>query len=115
MPCIDCGEQATHRGRCVAHHAEYESRPAVRSRRVRRERLATGNDAANRLRKIMRRSGMVDCAKCPSSVFASAADVDHIVPLAHGGEDVDDNVQILCRSCHKAKTRLDFAFSNTPF
>jgi 5-methylcytosine-specific restriction protein A len=48
-------------------------------------------------------------------VLASALDVDHIRPIAHGGEDVDENVQALCRPCHKLKTRTDFGFANTPF
>ena len=29
---------------------------------------------------------------------------DHIVPLAEGGGDGDDNLQTLCQSCDKAKT-----------
>ncbi|WP_280671836.1 HNH endonuclease signature motif containing protein [Kitasatospora sp. MAP12-44] len=63
----------------------------------------------------MRRSGWVKCAVCPSHILPSAADVDHIRPLALGGEDTAENVQILCRPCHKAKTRRDFNFSNPPF
>lgn len=30
---------------------------------------------------------------------------DHIVPLWEGGTDDEDNLQLLCRPCHKAKTR----------
>lgn len=33
--------------------------------------------------------------------------VDHIVPLAFGGSDTDDNKQLLCDACHKAKSRLE--------
>ncbi|MFE2635414.1 HNH endonuclease [Streptomyces scopuliridis] len=29
-------------------------------------------------------------------------------PLARGGEDTDQNVQVLCRECHLAKTGEDF-------
>ncbi|MEU5031945.1 MULTISPECIES: HNH endonuclease [Streptomyces] len=29
-------------------------------------------------------------------------------PLALGGEDIDENVQPLCKSCHNLKTREDF-------
>jgi 5-methylcytosine-specific restriction protein A len=89
--------------------------PTIRKHRKRREAIAAGNDAAARLRREMRKSVMVVCARCPARVFASAADVDHIVPLAKGGQDIDSNVQILCRPCHKAKTRVDFDFQNTPF
>ncbi|MFJ6137401.1 HNH endonuclease [Kitasatospora sp. NPDC092286] len=42
------------------------------------------------------------------SHLASGLEVDHITPIAHGGEDVAGNVQLLCLSCHAAKTRADF-------
>jgi 5-methylcytosine-specific restriction protein A len=35
-------------------------------------------------------------------------DIDHVLPLSKGGEDVDSNVQPLCKACHKAKTAIDF-------
>jgi 5-methylcytosine-specific restriction endonuclease McrA len=31
-------------------------------------------------------------------------EVDHIIELAAGGENTIDNLQILCKPCHKAKT-----------
>jgi 5-methylcytosine-specific restriction protein A len=67
------------------------------------------------MRKAIREAGWAQCAKCPCRVLPSAADVDHVVPLALGGEDIDSNVQILCRPCHKLKTRSDFNFSAPPF
>ncbi|MFJ2579884.1 HNH endonuclease [Kitasatospora aureofaciens] len=45
----------------------------------------------------------------------SGVDIDHRQPLALGGEDVDGNVQVLCKSCHKAKTRRDFQAQRPPF
>jgi 5-methylcytosine-specific restriction protein A len=42
-------------------------------------------------------------------------DIDHIVPLAKGGEDIESNVQVLCKACHKAKTREDFDRKRPPF
>ena len=30
---------------------------------------------------------------------------DHVVPLAEGGEDDEENVQPLCQDCSDAKTR----------
>ncbi|WP_443334423.1 HNH endonuclease [Streptomyces sp. MMBL 11-1] len=38
----------------------------------------------------------------------SQLDIDHIKPLALGGEDVESNVQALCKRCHKTKTAMDF-------
>jgi 5-methylcytosine-specific restriction protein A len=83
--------------------------------RRRRKAIQDGNNAAARLRAEIRRVGYVKCARCPLTVLASACDVDHIQPLALDGEDIDSNVQALCRPCHKAKTRVDFGFTNTPF
>ena len=37
-----------------------------------------------------------------------AVDVDHIIPLASGGERLDlHNLQSLCRPCHRVKTERD--------
>jgi 5-methylcytosine-specific restriction endonuclease McrA len=33
-----------------------------------------------------------------------ATEVDHIIELAAGGSNTIDNVQPLCKDCHKAKT-----------
>ena len=37
----------------------------------------------------------------------AAADVDHIVPLADGGTDDEDNLQVLCKCCHGLKTEAE--------
>ena len=36
--------------------------------------------------------------------YVTATDVDHIVPIAHGGTDDESNLQSLCHECHKVKT-----------
>ncbi|AJG17323.1 phage holin [Pseudomonas plecoglossicida] len=33
--------------------------------------------------------------------------MDHIVALAHGGTDDDDNLRAINRDCHKAKTQRE--------
>jgi 5-methylcytosine-specific restriction endonuclease McrA len=30
----------------------------------------------------------------------TAFDIDHVTPLADGGEDVPENMQLLCSGCH---------------
>jgi 5-methylcytosine-specific restriction protein A len=48
------------------------------------------------------------CRKCASKGVVRAATVpDHIIALVNGGEDVDSNIQCLCRWHHEAKTRED--------
>ena len=36
-----------------------------------------------------------------------AADVDHTLPLADGGTDDEDNLQVLCKCCHGIKTAIE--------
>jgi 5-methylcytosine-specific restriction protein A len=50
------------------------------------------------------------CAMCEASGRVTAATVrDHIVPLAEGGLESEDNVQGLCEPCHRAKTATEAA------
>jgi 5-methylcytosine-specific restriction enzyme A len=50
------------------------------------------------------------CADCRCKTGGAAGlDWDHIHPLAMGGADELDNLQPLCRGCHKAKTKTDAA------
>lgn len=83
---------------------------SVLARRRRPDVLARGHDAAATLRRALRRAGRGTCAGCGIEAPPSALDVDHIVPLAHGGGDVTANVQPLCRPCHRAKTRDDMGY-----
>ncbi len=87
----------------------------MQSHRKRRAAIARGSNAAGLMRRALRKAGRGECASCRLSFLASAIDVDHITPLAKGGEDVAGNVQLLCRPCHKAKTRRDFDFKAPPF
>ena len=32
---------------------------------------------------------------------------DHVIPLAEGGLEQEDNIQALCRPCHQAKTEQE--------
>lgn len=108
MRCIDCPESATHRGRCRAHHGAYEGRASVCIRRKRGRSRADQHDAAARLRRHVQEKGHAWCDWCLNDFPVSAVDVDHVRPLALGGEDTDGNVQVLCRGCHRLKTVTEF-------
>ncbi|MDO7843442.1 HNH endonuclease [Sphingomonas immobilis] len=41
-----------------------------------------------------------------------ATDVNHIVPLAHGGDDVDENTENLCGPCHLRVTAKQFGHAD---
>ncbi|MBZ4319527.1 HNH endonuclease [Streptomyces huiliensis] len=108
MRCIDCTEPATARGRCEAHHQAHEDRPAVRARRSRGRRRAARHDGAARLRRVLDERGSGWCAWCLGVYMASGLEVDHVRPLALGGDDTDGNVHVLCRECHQLKTATEF-------
>ena len=56
--------------------------------------------------RILIRDAFV-CRSCGHVVSGHDANVDHIVPLEDGGTDADENLQVLCRSCHGKKTRRE--------
>jgi len=56
-----------------------------------------------RLNLFMKRKGT--CTICYQKIDAGKAwDIDHIIPLALGGTNEPENLQILCKPCHQSKT-----------
>jgi 5-methylcytosine-specific restriction endonuclease McrA len=54
---------------------------------------------------VMRRDRFT-CQYCRTRHRARELEVDHIVEIARGGPSLDyENLQTLCRGCHRAKTR----------
>lgn len=52
-----------------------------------------------------------DCGLCKTceriGVTTTASQVDHIVALANGGNNDDDNLEAICDDCHNIKTAID--------
>lgn len=72
---------------------------------IERIRGRAGQEA--RARRLRRTHGLCEhCEKAGRTELATA--VDHIIPLAQGGEDVDDNTRNLCDACHAAATAEQF-------
>jgi hypothetical protein len=45
------------------------------------------------------------CQSCQSVIHPGQKwEIDHIIPLAIGGPDTIENMQILCKICHRFKT-----------
>ncbi|WP_366512945.1 HNH endonuclease [Sphingomonas telluris] len=42
--------------------------------------------------------------------YTEAKTPDHIVPLAQGGTDTDDNIRCLCKPCHDKRTAEQFGY-----
>lgn len=55
------------------------------------------------------------CQLCGLFPIPPTFEVDHIVELQDGGRDVAENLQALCVSCHRNKTRLNRLSKNPMF
>ena len=55
-------------------------------------------------KRIMERDNGL-CQEClRHGIYTPATDVDHIIPKAAGGTDSPNNLQCLCKKCHRIKT-----------
>lgn len=61
-----------------------------------------------RVKERIARRAEDKCQHCKRTVGPHlAAQFDHVTPLILGGQNRETNLQLLCRSCHSAKTALD--------
>ena len=54
------------------------------------------------------KDGIVACKSCHKDVDYKNSEVDHIRPLALGGTNDPENMQVLCWDCHYGKTNHDY-------
>jgi 5-methylcytosine-specific restriction enzyme A len=70
-------------------------------------RLRGRKAVAQRKRRLQRTHGL--CEDCTASGRVTIATVvDHIIPLAKGGPDTDDNTRNLCDEHHRKRTAEQF-------
>jgi 5-methylcytosine-specific restriction endonuclease McrA len=92
---------------CYGAHMEYhESLAAVGSRVF--EAILKGKRRP--LTREERECFPTECQQCGASNLP--LEIDHIVPLCSGGENCEENLQVLCTVCHAGKTRLDILTSH---
>ncbi len=73
------------------------------------ERLRGHKGVAQRKRRMLRTNWL--CEHCQAKGLMRKADVvDHVVPLAHGGPDTDDNTRNLCGPCYIEATADHFGY-----
>lgn len=72
------------------------------------ERLRGRAAVAQRIRRLAAEPLCRDC-QAKGRVTASTVP-DHIVPLAKGGTDTDDNIRCLCTNCHRDRTAEQFGY-----
>ena len=64
-----------------------------------------------RKRRLARSKGL--CEDClDKGMTRVAVEVHHIVALAHGGSDEDENTRNLCEPCHDERTAEQFGFAS---
>ncbi len=84
-------------GRCAKHPREAWAKKTDTPVRISGRRLQ-----AMRERLFKDNPLCVECDRLGRVTLATQR--DHIIPLAEGGTDGDDNVQGLCRACHEGKS-----------
>lgn len=62
--------------------------------------------APHKLRKATKQRDGYKCVKCGST---ESLEVDHILNTAQGGTHTLNNLQTLCHTCHKQKTRQEMS------
>lgn len=87
--------------------------PAVRDRLVvnkqnRRALLQEvgGVLSANLAAKLLKLQ-LCSCASCKCDLSKSGHHLDHIMPLALNGQNIDSNIQLLCPDCNRKKNAKD--------
>jgi 5-methylcytosine-specific restriction enzyme A len=59
-------------------------------------------------KRVLKRFGN-ECQMCRREIDVKGFDLDHHIPLAIGGEDVEENLRPLCTPCHRLKTKGDLS------
>ena len=58
-----------------------------------------------KIKQVIKRRDLGMCQECRRNGRAvPGREVDHITPKSQGGTDDHDNLELLCKACHKAKT-----------
>lgn len=74
------------------------------------ERRMTGSALQRRRMRLWSARPYCNNPECGAPVlYPDGFELDHVVALVNGGEDTEENSQILCPACHQAKTLVDLA------
>jgi 5-methylcytosine-specific restriction protein A len=54
------------------------------------------------------------CKNAQCGLITDQLQIDHKLAMAHGGLDVDDNLQSLCECCHRVKSQIESSGRRLP-
>jgi 5-methylcytosine-specific restriction endonuclease McrA len=92
--------------RCKAWYAAHpEAKLALNAKRRALKRNADGTYSAVDIKRI--RDEQNDCCVYCKAALNGKGHVDHVQPLAKGGTNWPDNIQLLCKSCNSRKHAKD--------
>jgi 5-methylcytosine-specific restriction protein A len=95
--CVTCGKPSRS-GYCDEH----KPKPWQTSRRRERRRVSGWEEQRRRQRVLAKFMGA--CHWCGRK---GATEVDHVVPLAEGGSDTEQNLAPIHSDCHREKTAAE--------
>lgn len=67
----------------------------------------TDDPVPDSIRYKILKAGKQRCALCGIKAKDRMLDVDHIIPRSRGGKTVEENLQVLCAKCNRAKGNKD--------
>ena len=94
-----CKAYATNDGRCDEHQVRHRWNHT----KNRHERGYDSKWVKLREKVLIRDEYLCQVCKA-NGIYTQAKEVDHIVPKALGGSDSFDNLQAICKHCHREKT-----------
>lgn len=99
-----CSGKAT----CKHGYCDSHAHLSVGWSQRRRDKSGRGGRPWRRIRaRILRRDNGL-CQPCwRAGRVTPAVEVDHVVNVADGGSDADDNLEAICGPCHKVKTQQE--------
>lgn len=96
--------RAANREKANKKERAYKTRNPERVRtwaHTRRSKTASGNLTNHRISSLKKLQNNI-CPCCKADI-EHEYEIDHIQPLALGGTNTDDNIQLLCKSCNRKK------------
>jgi 5-methylcytosine-specific restriction endonuclease McrA len=101
----------THPEESVRHNKKVEQyhKTAIGQAALRAGSLNTMAKKRSQLGKVTARDVLSLPSHCEQCKATDNLEIDHIIPSMHGGLNDRANLQKLCRSCHRAKTKREKA------